>query len=81
MRFRTVEVMIPANYKSLPGSIYTTINVYQSREFEVVQIRRDHKFECLCESLRPIHLHIAATGEHVPEVDRFEAMLEPFSTH
>ena len=74
LRLRTVKHITSANNKSLLDSIYTVISLYQSREFEVVQIRGDHQFECLRESLRPIHLHITAAGEH--EVERSKQTLE-----
>ena len=76
LQLRTVEYIKSATYKSMLDSIYTVINLYQSRDFDFVEIRGDYQFKFLEESLRPIHLYTTSGGEHVPEVERSIQTLE-----
>ena len=70
MKFRTIEYLHNAKYKTLLNSIQTVFNLYESRGFTIEQVRGDGQFECLRESIRPVHLHTSAAGEHIPDVER-----------
>ena len=68
--FSTVQLIQKETYSNLLSRTQTVLDLYAARGFKVEHIRVDRQLECLEESLRPIHLHIAAPGQHVPEVER-----------
>ena len=68
--FSTVQPIPKENYSNLLSRTQTVIDLYSARGFNVEHIRGDGQFECLEESLRPIHVHIAAPAQHVPEIER-----------
>ena len=57
------------NVKGLTSlkTLQRIIRLYHDRGFKITDIHRDGTFECLCEDLRPINLHINGANEHVPE--------------
>jgi len=70
IKFRTLEQINNGSYNTMLNAVQTVFNLYESRGFSIDQLRGDGQFECLRESIRPTHLHTAAVGEHVPDVER-----------
>ena len=68
---RTVQYIPVENQETLVQGTRRVCHIYNARGFKVNYICADKQFECITESVRPICLKIAATGEHVPEVERF----------
>ena len=72
-KFRTIEVFYgKRKLKAMDtlASIMKIINIYKSRNLNVIQIDVDMEFKSLESQLLPIKLNVAAADEHVPDVER-----------
>ena len=70
INFHTIQPLESESYGKLLSRLQTIIDLFTARGFEVQHVRGDGQFECLEDSIRPIHMHIAAPGQHVPEIER-----------
>ena len=70
LHFRTVEYIATEGKDILLNCLKTVIKVYEVRGFTIQHIHGDKQFDCLREDIRPIQLHTASKGEHVPEIER-----------
>ena len=70
IKLRTVDHLRDIQQDSVIKSLKQVIKIYTSRGFSVPQIHADNGFKGIENELLPSRLNLAATGEHVPEVER-----------
>ena len=73
---QTIEALTNGSEVTLAQCTNRVINLYQSRGFQVVEIRGDSQFKCIEEHIPPTHLYTCAPGKHVSLVERSIQTLE-----
>ena len=71
-QFRTLEPINKpkANKEDIIKGLKNIINTYQARGITVTQINADNEFACAADEVLPTRLNIAASEEHVGDVER-----------
>ena len=73
LRFGTIDFLPNRQEPTILKSLRTTIQMYHSRGFQVLECLGDPEFEPLRDALThvAVSLNTASAGEHVPDIERY----------
>ena len=70
IKFRTVHPTQNRKKPTILTCLEDITSIYNRRGFTITNLHGDGEFDCIRMNVGNIHVHIAAPGEHVPEVER-----------
>ena len=76
INFATIRPVENRKADTMINETSRIINKYDKRGLTVHQIFADNKFHPIIDSVAPIHVNLAAAGEHVGDIENFNKVLQ-----